>query len=219
MAPHGLTAAPLPLVTQSLFTFVLKLHPVPTQGLSDSEHSSSSACTAVGAARTETCHQLKHLPPVRLEFPLLFSPLKIQPAPKECSTWSEAADCPQLLTALTIAQQCFSSPTPSTAPRVTLRLSGLSVSDLQTPLLCLAPRIRGGFFSSRKKQSISTLCGWRVSPQRTVPQGDSLLFFHPIKIMSYTNKWLQIKPQEERVTGSFTTHLRSPRIPKVCWSL
>lgn len=74
---------------------------------------------------------------------------------------SEAEDCPQLLTALTIAQQCFSSPTPSAATRVTLRLSGhtgFSLSDLQIPLLCSAARIRGGFFSSRRKQSTSTLC-------------------------------------------------------------
>lgn len=47
--------------------------------------------------------------------------------------------------------------------------TGLSPSDLQTPLLCSAARIRGGFFSSRKKQSTSTLHAFcqtrRVSPQ------------------------------------------------------
>lgn len=66
--PHGLYS--LWLQKLSLFTFVLKLHPVPTtQGLSDSEHSSSPACSTAQHL-APSCHpaqlrelqELKHLP-------------------------------------------------------------------------------------------------------------------------------------------------------------
>lgn len=65
------------LQKSSLFTFVLKLHPVPTEGLSDSEHSSSSACPAAQhlapscrPAQLRELQEPEHLPSVRQEFPL-----------------------------------------------------------------------------------------------------------------------------------------------------
>lgn len=127
------------LQKMSLFTFVLKLDSVPTQGLSDSEHSSCPAVQHLAPswhhaqllelqelktlAISETLATSKTGIPPGLLLYLYCSPLPSRTS-QECSTQGEGADCPQLLTALTTALQCFSSPTPRAATRVTLRLSG-----------------------------------------------------------------------------------------------
>lgn len=79
-----------------------------------------------------TCQQLKHFAisetgiPSGLLLYLYCSPLPSRSSQdlRNARPGGEAEDCPQLLTALTMAQQCFSSPAPSSAPRGALRLSG-----------------------------------------------------------------------------------------------
>lgn len=141
-------------------------------------------CTAVGAARTEhTCHQVKHLPPVRQEFPLgccftcpaPLSPLKVQPGPKECSTssWDEAEGCPSPAMLLL------------TSPKVTLRLSGQTHQGTSRPLCCAQQPGPRGVSPAAGKSRAHPVCAphqtRRASPQEQSHKEVPFFFFHPIK--------------------------------------
>lgn len=229
------------LQKMSLFPFVLKLDAVPTKA-SVAQNTAPPPQPAQPLA--PSCHpaqlwELQELKTLAIKrntcqqqdrnslWAALLSPLEVQPGAKECSTSAqgEAEGCPQLLSALTTALQCFSPP----ATRVTLRLSGQTLqAQPQGPpdsSAVLSSQDQGGFLQQQgKAEHINSVPPTRQgglhlnnSPTRRFPSWFSTPWNRNNEL--HTNKGLQIKPLEGRVTGSFTTHLRSPRIPKVCQSL